>query len=89
MLTDKCLYNGGNGVVQREIVDVGEKGNIYRNGIIEENEGKDPKHKWAFEKNLDGGKNKNKNVDSHPFNRREKQKMNSGADVLCMGGKIK
>lgn len=28
-------------------------------------------------------------LDSHPFNRREKQKMNSDADGLCMGGRIK
>lgn len=79
MLADKCLCYGGNDVVQKEIVDVGEKGNTYRNEIIGENEGMDPKPKWAFENN----------PDSHPFNTREKHKMNSDAGGLCVGGGIK
>lgn len=47
----------------------------------------DPKHMCTFEKNVEK-KKKKKNLDSHPVNGREKQKMNSDADGLCMGGKI-
>lgn len=45
VLADKCLYFCGNDVMQKELFDAGEKGNTYRNEIIEEDEGMYPKHK--------------------------------------------
>lgn len=60
------------------MVDVGEKGNTYRHEITGEDQVMGPKHKWAFENN----------PDSYPFNTREKH-INSDANGLCVGGRIK
>lgn len=68
VLADKCLYFCGNDVMWKELFDAGEKGNTYRNEIIEEDEGMDPKH-------MEGGRTFEKNPDSQHFNRRERQKI--------------